>query len=193
MISVNTKTVSPQAAASIQKAVAGVIKAHANSICEAVMKEYSSNSALAPFKYEIHNDLILRTESIVIAHIEASGGLAWILEFGSGSKMDLDNPYLSEYMGNRTIFNNWRPMSLEIATREAGTYTDLDGKSQTSNATHPGYPLEGKDNGKYKAIEPMHIIKKLVEQEITAIEGELAGAIQDIVRGYILDSIGDIK
>ena len=172
MISVNTKTVSPQAAASIQKAVAGVIKKHANAICEAVMKEYSSNSALAPFKYEIHNDLILRTESIVIAHIEASGGLAWILEFGSGSKMDLDNPYLSEYMGNRTIFNNWRPMSLEIATREAGTYTD---------------------NGKYKAIEPMHIIKKLVEQEITAIEGELAGAIQDIVRGYILDSIGGIK
>ena len=192
MISVNTKTVSPQTAASIQKAVAGVIKKHANSICQRARGEYESNSALAPFKYEIHNDLILRTESVVIAHIEASGGLAWILEFGSGSKMDPNNPYINDYFKD-SRFNNWRPQSLEIATREPGTYTDLDGKSQTSNATHPGYPLEGKDNGKYKAIEPMHIIKELVEQEITAIEGELAGAIQDIVRGYILDSIGDIK
>ena len=141
MISVNTKTVSPQAAASIQKAVAGVIKKHANAICRRARDEYESNSALAPFKYEIHNDLILRTESIVIAHIEASGGLAWILEFGSGSKMDPNNPYINDYFKD-SRFNNWRPMSLEIATREAGTYTDLDGKSQTSNATHPGYPLE---------------------------------------------------
>lgn len=192
MISVNTKTVSPQAAASIQKAVAGVIKAHANSICQRAKGEYESNSALAPFKYEIHNDLILRTESIVIAHIEASGGLAWILEFGSGSKMDPSNPYINDYFKD-SRFNNWRPQSLEIATREPGTYTDLDGETQVSNATHPGYPLEGLDNGKYEAIAPMHIIEKIVKQEIIAIEGELLGAIQDVISGYILDSIGDIK
>lgn len=79
-----------------------------------------------------------------IANVITAGisGGAWAVmdEFGTGSKMDTENPALPAYKNS----NLWNPSRRDtsIRTRPKGEYIDIFGNRQVSNATTPGIDLE---------------------------------------------------
>lgn len=79
-----------------------------------------------------------------IANVISAGiiGGPWAVmdEFGTGSKMDTDNPALRDYMNS----NMWNPARKDhaIRTRPKGEYVNIFGERVVSNATAPGIDLE---------------------------------------------------
>ena len=56
------------------------------------------------------SDLPFISEGNVVTYIRAQGQKAWILEYGSGSKADQENPGLDAYVGNPN-FNRYLALS----------------------------------------------------------------------------------
>ena len=142
------------------------------------------------------------TENMIKNTIIATGRKAWIIEFGRGSMMETDqgeNPWLSEYIGNSTIFNTARlSKGYAILGREEGYHDNLDGGTFYSSGKARGRNIEqwkihhtfkGKRNGKegrlfdYAPIMPTHIIRhtlydsglidEMMEKMIEAISDEV--------------------
>lgn len=72
--------------------------------------------------------------------------------FGTGSKMDVSNPALSDYKSSE-LWNSARA-GLAIAGREKGEYKNIYGDSEISSGTMAGINLE--DVGLVKAREPSY-------------------------------------
>lgn len=116
----------------------------------------------------------------------ASGQKAWLLEHGSGSKMDNENqnPDLASYK-HSSFWNNERE-GTEIRTRpRSPMYKDLDGiKHHGSGIEMPhGINVEESQwhfHKSYKAIEPLHVMKEIVMGD-TAINRMMSDAIEDLI------------
>ena len=66
------------------------------------------------------SDLRFISEGNVVTYIRAQGQKAWILEYGSGSKANQENPGLDAYVSNGN-FNRYRSRSdMTIRGRDAG-------------------------------------------------------------------------
>ena len=145
---------------------------HATSICENVEREWGN-------KYADGNANIRQITEMLAgalqATIIASGQKAWILEYGKGSYMDLDNPFLSQYESNP----NYNPdrKGHDITGRPAGTYYDLDGEPHESSGYNRGKSLEGL--AKVAGLDlfapsyPQNIIQEAIKEEIKLIRIEI--------------------
>ena len=84
------------------------------------------------------SDLPFISEGNIVTYIRAQGQKAWILEYGSGSKADQENPGLDAYVSNGN-FNRYRSRSdMTIRGRDAGEYKDLDGNTHVSSGRNAG-------------------------------------------------------
>lgn len=119
----------------------------------------------------------------IISKINASGMKAQILEYGKGSLMDKDNPYLSEYMQS----DMWNPDRREqyITGRPRGWYKNADGQLMYSDGRARGRLLERIGRPEFMPQEAMHII----ENEIDAILPEIEEAIANTVAKAIADMV----
>ena len=68
------------------------------------------------------------------------GALAIMDSYGTGSKMDMGNPFLGEYMGSGA----WNPSRYgsTIVGRPAGSYTNIFGETQESSGKMEGHDVE---------------------------------------------------
>ncbi len=91
------------------------------------------------------------------------GAYAVMDEWGTGSKMDLTNPALSDYMDSE-LWNRYR-YGPAIRTRERGPYTNIFGQQDYSEATRPGVNLEElarrypERDFNIRVIEPSHALQ----------------------------------
>lgn len=93
----------------------------------------------------------------IIASISANTE-ALMDNYGTGSKMDLSNPLLSEYIAS-DAWNRYRSRSdTTIRGRDAGSYTNVFGEIVESSGAFAGQVLENRkiksENGGYIEIKP---------------------------------------
>lgn len=91
---------------------------------------------------EINFKITKDSPNEVTGEFTASGQKMWINEYGSGSRLDRSNPFLSQYTSS-SVFNKERlnetgDFKYAIRTRPREDYQDLDGN------THVGSGIGGK-------------------------------------------------
>lgn len=145
-----------------------VLDRHAIAICEDIEREWGNQSQEG--RAEVHQVTDMLASAIQTSII-ASGQKAWILEYGKGSLMDLDNPYLDEYKASDN-YNPYRKYN-EIAGRPAGEYYDLDGNIHYSSGKAIGRNLEKIGKEEYRASEPLHLIHEAIQEQIPFILEEI--------------------
>ena len=120
-----------------------------------IIREEFAKATLDAAEY-IRNDAVLFNRSGVVPHVMftelgthlsamiwAEGMNAVIAEWGSGSQMDLSNPFLPAYQSSP----DYNPERIKQGTtaiigRPEGTYTDLDGVQHYSSGNLAGVNLE---------------------------------------------------
>lgn len=92
-------------------------------------------------------------EIVGVLSCKVKGG-AWAVmdEWGTGSLMDLNNPFLNDYW-NSGLWNPARKDTV-IRTRPGGTYTDIFGDSQHAEGRNPGFNLERELNNPNRKTPP---------------------------------------
>lgn len=120
----------------------------------------------AEIKFEIVDD----SPNEITGRFTASGQKMWMNEYGSGSKLDRSNPFLSQYTSS-SVFNKERlnetgDFKYAIRTRPSGHfYQDLDGNNHRGSGIGMphGLRLESKStfgNLAVDAHEPKHTIQE---------------------------------
>lgn len=81
--------------------------------------------------------------------------------YGTGSLIDRNNPFLSEYINNAN-FNRFRDKNnLYIAARKHGEpYTNIYGEKQVGGGNNPGFNLEKTGIEKYQPKSPKYTIQQ---------------------------------
>nr|DAH25291.1 MAG TPA: hypothetical protein [Caudoviricetes sp.] len=117
---------------------------------------------------EINFKITKDSPNEITGEFTASGQKMWMNEYGSGSKLDRSNPFLSQYTSS-SVFNKERlndtGFEYAIRTRPKGFYQDLDGnKHSGSGIGMPhGLRLESKSTFGNLAVdthEPKHTIEE---------------------------------
>lgn len=139
---------------------------------------------------EISFDIVADTPELVVGEYRATGQKMWILEYGSGSRMDdsTDNPGLPAYQSS-DLWNNERE-NTEIRTRQ-GAYLDLDRQPHMGSGIggEHGLNAERMNHGQVSIAEsPRHIVKETVKLS-TARNLEMKQGIIDAVGDNIKASI----
>jgi hypothetical protein len=125
-----------------------------------------------------------------IVNFVGKGQKAWILEYGKGSLIDADNPYLRDYVTSE-IYNQLRPANHTVVKREVGWYSDLDGNMKYSDGINAGRDLE-KIGGVFSPQPALHIIRNSVLVFLPEIMLDLADAYAAAILNGLPDVI-DIK
>ena len=105
----------------------------------------------------------------------AQGQKAWILEYGKGSMMDSDNPYLGEYKSNPN-WNRYRKGNA-ITGRGEGEYQDLDGNTHYSSGKAIGRNLEAIGKEEYFPSGPLHIIRESIHEHMLLIQEDIMSTV----------------
>lgn len=164
---------------------------------EVIIREEFAKATLDAAEY-IRKDAALFNRSGIVPHmtfsetgtlfealIWAEGMEAVIAEWGSGSKMDLTNPYLPIYQASP----NYNPERTEKGTtailgRPYGPYTDLDGVEHFSSGRLAGVNLEdghvfkGGNAVQFEPHEPEHYMRDAVMANRVIIHERFALAIK---------------
>ena len=169
----------------LQSIIAGVIAKHCKVIESRVRARWQGQSGIQG-NAEIGSDFPIIIGNIVTATINAHGAKAWVSEFGRGSQMSQDNPYLNEYLRGDN-FNQWRLHSsrMPIMGRSKGEYKDIDGNTQYSTGKMQGLDLERDGDPRFKPMLPQHIIKEEFEREYP----DIIVSIQSAVAGYAVSQL----
>lgn len=114
-------------------------------------------------------------------------GGAWAVmdEWGTGSLMDLDNPFLSDYWNSEL----WNPARKDTAirTRPKGTYTDIFGNEQEAEGRNPGFNLERELNNPNRKHPPNILLTPPSHAMQQAIGWLRAGGFNIILRRVLQD------
>lgn len=169
----------------IYKLAMSVIYQCSEGIVRRVQNRYNGFSLEGKAEIDFATVLTLDT---IISKIEASGMKAYILEYGKGSLMDKNNPYLSEYMQSGL----WNPdrRGYDVSGRARGWYKNADGELAYSDGRAKGRSLERMRKPEFMPQEAMHIIEEEINFSIHGIEE----AIADVMAEGIADMIaGELK
>ena len=135
-----------------------IINDYCKVACQQVRQQWNAYSVNGNSKigFDIQN-----AESVITACIIASGQKAWILEFGKGSLMDSDNPFLNDYISGDIFYRERLNHSMTILGRPKGEYSDLDGNKFFSSGKFEGIPVENIDD-RHQPLPAHHIIKNIL-------------------------------
>ncbi|BAL85102.1 hypothetical protein SELR_pSRC300290 (plasmid) [Selenomonas ruminantium subsp. lactilytica TAM6421] len=185
--------------------LANVMQKTARGIMDDIRSDWSKHKR-PEGNAEIDFHIVKDDYDVVRGEYVASGQKMWILEHGSGSKMDnaKENPDLPAYKRSE-LWNKERgkpPGNDESGTeiRTRGPYQDLDGNwHQGSSAAMPhGLNLEwqtaggGKPWAKVRPIEGQHIVKENVtassgkSARIAVMEDDIFNALGAMADRYIM-------
>jgi hypothetical protein len=137
------------------------------------------------FYFDFDMDYEVRDEiSRLVVDIFPAGDMAWeawLEEFGKGSMMAEDNPYIGEYR-NSAYWNSLRSGNTVVG-REAGDYLGLDGKQHTSTGGMAGLDLEqySATTGdlEYAPSPPTYFIRDAIQSNQLAIYESLQQVVAD--------------
>lgn len=129
-----------------------------NKAADNLIREYYTEvySKLSTLKGKAALEILSENEESIIKRKIIGYADAIIDSFGTGSKMDRDNPALNAYM-NSEYWNRLR-QGYTIVGREQGTYTDIYGKTEYSAGTMAGTDLES--TGIVKAKAPSYAFQR---------------------------------
>lgn len=118
--------------------------------------------------------------------LEIVGG-AWAAmdNYGTGSRMDTDNPFFSQYFQSE-LWHEFR-QDTRIVSRAAGWYRNIFGEMQESKAPHPGYDLERavQEEGKnipLTLLYPSHALETTARWMVS--EGRVAQPIRTVLEMF---------
>lgn len=119
----------------------------------------------AEIKFEIVDD----SPNEITGRFTASGQKMWMNEYGSGSKLDRSNPFLSQYTSS-SVFNKERlneigEFKYAIRTRPKESYQDLDGNTHIGSGIGMPHGLRAESKSTFgnhavDAHEPRHTIEE---------------------------------
>lgn len=119
----------------------------------------------AEIKFEIVDD----SPNEITGRFTASGQKMWMNEYGSGSKLDRNNPFLSQYTSS-SVFNKERlneigEFKYAIRTRPKESYQDLDGNTHIGSGIGMPHGLRAESKSTFgnhavDAHEPRHTIEE---------------------------------
>lgn len=162
-----------------------LVKSYCNAAKSQIEQEWSAISNIDG-EADITDEELTVASDIVARSLCAWGQKAWIAEFGKGSLMDKsssENPFLDDYE-NSEQFNKARlGHALSVVGRPAGKYTDLDGKEYKSGGNLYGKVIEDVSTSRgypYAPIRGKHIIKQVIDTDISMLQDEMQDAIGDI-------------
>lgn len=156
--------------------------------CESVAPEFEQKALDEYAKFpaslgqaDIDSEVRARLKSEISLILKAIGQKALIAEFGKGSLMDRNNPALPRYQSS----HDYNPNRLdgEIRSRPKGIYYDLDGIPH--KGTGGNKILEGKSE-RFNPIEPRHIVRELLKEELNRFTADLTAYIATQVNFYKL-------
>lgn len=118
----------------IAERIAQIVKEYSRVACDQVRQQWSRHDVNGESEIGF---TVEEAESIVTAHIVATGMKAWLLEYGKGSKMERNrkiNPFLEEYISGVVTDASGDPLfnpkriyhGLALIGRPVGIYADLD-------------------------------------------------------------------
>lgn len=169
-----------------------LVKSYCNAAKSQIEQEWSTISNIDG-EANITDEELTIASDIVARSLCAWGQKAWIAEFGKGSLMDKsssENPFLDDYLSGKSTtdkekqFNKARlGHALSVVGRPAGRYKDLDDKEYKSGGNLYGKVIEDVSTSKgypYAPIRGKHIIKQVIDTDISMLQDEMQDAIGDI-------------
>lgn len=164
--------------------IEGVLVFWSERICNRIKSRWASLGIKG--NAEVDSYILGNVKGMVASRIFGSGQKAWIAEFGSGSRMDTNNPYLEKYLRSPE-FNQWRLHSsrMPIMGRSAGEYKDIDGVEHSSSGKLAGFDLERDGKPEFQPQEPMHVM----QEEVTAALPEISESLSAAISKAIADEV----
>lgn len=135
-----------------------IINSYCNVACLQIRQQWNAYSldGISKIGFDVQT-----AESIISACILASGQKAWILEFGKGSLMDPDNPFLQDYIKGDIFYRERLNQNMAILGRPKGEYSDLDGNKFFSAGKLECVNIENID-ALHQPLPAHHIIKNIL-------------------------------
>jgi hypothetical protein len=133
----------------------------------------------------------VQTMDTIVATLKYSGLSAFIAEFGSGSLMSRDNPWLDEYLSSDE-FNQWRLHSsrMPIMGRSEGEeYKDINGETHVSTGRMQGLDLERDGNPEYQPISASHVISEYAQAALPELRLMLTRALGEYIAQQLIMDI----
>lgn len=123
---------------------------------------------------QVHVSPIQETVNTMSIEVAAGGLSTWIIEYGSGSRLDINSPYLQQYI-NSDMFNKARLSDgFAFKGRQKGDIVyNLDGTSYRSSGELAGKNLERMRNP-YLPSNPNHVIEAEKDFIAPQIQQELS-------------------
>jgi len=157
----------------------------AQAICEQVINKWGGYQG----GQEILSETAAITPELIATEIIASGMGAWIMEFGSGSALDVGNPFFSNYISS-DMWNAERAKNgNEFLGRKKGDKIYRpDGTIDISSGRAEGMRLEHSFSG-YEPELPRHIIRDEITFTMPLIQEDIISNVLEYISGEITASL----
>ena len=158
------------------------LKFTVENIVDEIVAELNANDfefASGTFKRE----LIETSEDYIKYRVGSSHWYSFIVNYGKGSDMDMNNPFLKSYMADKELWNPSRKQDPHIVTRpkkssgepyEVPNWEKGKGLKPVWGSANGGYNLEATGNPEYQPKPPKHYLNKAIgrakERLIIAID-----------------------
>lgn len=153
-------------------------------IDEMVLELNSKNFEYASGTFK--KEMIELSEDYIKYKIGSPHWYAWIVNYGKGSKMAKDNPFLQDYMADKILWNEARSASdTTIRPRPRGTYEVPnweagEGTKVLHGANNTNYNLETIGKPEFLPREPAKHLEKVMLQA----QDRLISTINDVFRAF---------
>lgn len=154
---------------------------------EMVLELNSSNFEYATGTFK--KELIEMSEDYIKFKIGSPHWYAWIVNYGKGSEMAKDNPFLQDYINDGVLWNDVRTLSdTTIKPRPRGTYEVPnweagEGTKKLYGSNNTSYNLETIGKPEFLPREPAKHLEKVMLQA----QDRLISTINDVFRTFPYD------
>lgn len=151
---------------------------------EMVLELNSSNFEYATGTFK--KELVEMSEDYIKFKIGSPHWYAWIVNYGKGSEMAIDNPFLQDYTKDGVLWNDVRTLSdTTIRPRKRGTYRVPnweagEGYKILHGSNNTNFNLEEKGDPRFLPRRPSRQFEKVMEK----CQKRLVGAIDDVFRTF---------
>lgn len=135
-------------------------------------------------------ELIETSEDYIKYRVGSSHWYSFIVNYGKGSLMDMNNPFLESYMANKKFWNPSRDQKEpHIVTRpkkengkpyEVPNWEEGEGTKSVWGSADGGYNLEATGNPDYQPKAPKHYLNKAIDKA----KERLIVAIDDVFKTF---------